>query len=92
MAVTESMGDIVDRTSEHLAPSDRMITLTRRRLINAVRGFTEEGTLPAMLDNPGLCLGARGGDLVAPQSRDWLDVYAENLADAPRPGLRQAAE
>jgi phthalate 4,5-dioxygenase oxygenase subunit len=92
MAVTESMGAISDRTLEHLAPSDRMITLTRRRLINTVRAFVDEGVLPAVIDNPGLSLGARGGDLVAPESRDWLDVYDENLAGAPRPGLRQAAE
>ena len=69
-----------------------MITLTRRRLINTVRAFVDEGVLPAVIDNPGLSLGARGGDLVAPESRDWLDVYDENLAGAPRPGLRQAAE
>ena len=30
-AITESMGDIVDHDFEHLAPSDQMITRTRRR-------------------------------------------------------------
>src|SRR6266436_5359370 len=34
-AVTESMGEISDRTLENLAPSDRMIVLTRRRLVAA---------------------------------------------------------
>jgi len=36
-AITESMGPIVDHTFEHLAPSDRMITHTRRRLLMAAR-------------------------------------------------------
>jgi hypothetical protein len=93
MAVTESMGAIVDRGREHLAPSDRMITLTRRRLLGVVRQFSDEGVLPAMVDNPAVCREARGGDLIAPTSRDWLEVYAENLAKAPRaPVLLQAAE
>ncbi len=93
MAVTESMGAIADRTLEHLAPSDRMITLTRRRLIGLVRDHATQGALPAMIDNPGLCREARSGDLVAPVTRDWLDVYAENLATAPRAStLLQAAE
>ncbi len=39
MAMTESMGAIVDRTIEHLAPTDRMITMTRRRLLKAARAF-----------------------------------------------------
>jgi hypothetical protein len=92
MAVTESMGDIVDRTMEHLAPSDRMITLTRRRLLGALRDHAA-GVMPAMLDDPALCRDARGGDLVAPVEADWLEIYAENLATAPRTGaLPQAAE
>jgi hypothetical protein len=32
-AITESMGEIVDHSFEHLAPSDQMITRTRRRLL-----------------------------------------------------------
>ena len=45
-AVTESMGDISDRTLEHLAPSDRMIVMTRRRLLDAVRALHDNGTVP----------------------------------------------
>jgi phenylpropionate dioxygenase-like ring-hydroxylating dioxygenase large terminal subunit len=33
-AITESMGPIVDHAFEHLAPSDQMITHTRRRLLH----------------------------------------------------------
>jgi phenylpropionate dioxygenase-like ring-hydroxylating dioxygenase large terminal subunit len=93
MAVTESMGPIAERQLEHLAPSDRMITLTRRRLIVAAQEFAESGKLPAVLDDPMLCRDARSGDFVAPSTVDWLDAYAEALAAAPRaPAFQRAAE
>ena len=38
-AVTESMGPITDHAFEHLAPSDRMIARTRRRLLKAARAL-----------------------------------------------------
>ncbi|HEX4114003.1 MAG TPA: Rieske 2Fe-2S domain-containing protein, partial [Stellaceae bacterium] len=38
--MTESMGPVVDHSLEHLAPSDAMIGVTRRRLLQAVRDFT----------------------------------------------------
>ena len=45
-AVTESMGPITDHCFEHLAPSDQMVTRTRRRLLMAARALRENGTLP----------------------------------------------
>ena len=45
-AITESMGEIVDHTLEHLAPSDQMITRTRRRLLMAARALRDQGTSP----------------------------------------------
>jgi len=51
-AVTESMGDISDRTLENLAPSDRMIVMTRRRLLDAVRALQDKGTVPPGVDDP----------------------------------------
>ena len=36
-AITESMGPVTDHAFEHLAPSDQMITRTRRRLLMAAR-------------------------------------------------------
>ncbi len=41
LAVQESMGPIVDHEWEHLAPSDQMITRTRRRLLMAARALRE---------------------------------------------------
>ena len=45
-AITESMGGIVDHALEHLAPSDQMITRTRRRLLMAARALRDKGVLP----------------------------------------------
>src|SRR6202012_6277249 len=51
-AITESMGEIVDHSFEHLAPSDQMITRTRRRLLMAARALRDAGTVPPGVDTP----------------------------------------
>ena len=50
-AITESMGPIVDHGFEHLAPSDQMITRTRRRLLLAARAL-RDGPVPPGVDAP----------------------------------------
>jgi phthalate 4,5-dioxygenase len=84
-AVTESMGDITDHTFEHLAPSDRMITQTRRRLLLAARALRENGTAPPASTDPTVCLGARGGEFLAPQELGWEDAYQYALGDIADP-------
>jgi phenylpropionate dioxygenase-like ring-hydroxylating dioxygenase large terminal subunit len=92
-ACVESMGDVVDRSLEHLAPSDRMISMTRQRIINAAKEYAASGTLPPTAANPEICRGARGGAFIAPVSMDWLEAYAKNLREIELPGqVRQAAE
>jgi len=93
-AITESMGAITDHGFEHLAPSDRMITQTRRRLLRAARALAETGAPPPASENSSVCLGARGGEFLAPSRLAWPDAYAfalEGIAD-PTGRLRQAAE
>jgi phthalate 4,5-dioxygenase oxygenase subunit len=90
--VTESMGTISDRTLEHLAPSDRMITLTRRRLLDAARALRDNGTAPPLVDNPQAGTIARSGDLIAPAEQRWLDAYEQTLAEALHPGFAEAAD
>ena len=51
-AVTESMGPISDHDFEHLGPSDRMITRTRRRLLRAARALKKDGAVPPGVDDP----------------------------------------
>ena len=99
-AAVECMGDIVDRSLEHLAPSDRMIAITRKRALEACQKFAKDGTVPPLVDNQDACRRARGGAFVAPVEQDWLDAYAEKLQSAKSPidlldrnyRLAQAAE
>jgi phthalate 4,5-dioxygenase oxygenase subunit len=84
-AMIECMGEVVDRSLEHLAPSDRMIAITRKRLLQAAQELLAEKKVPATVDNPDIYLGARGGAFVAPVEQDWLDAYAEKLQTAKSP-------
>jgi phthalate 4,5-dioxygenase len=81
-----------DRTLEHLAPSDRMITMTRRRLIEAARALRDHGTVPPLVDNPEISGNARSGDLFAPTGQSWLEAYEQTLGQASHPKYSQAAE
>ena len=85
---------IVDRGFENLAASDRMIAITRRRIIAAAQAHQKDGSVPATVDRPDLARGARGGSFVCSDKIDWLDAYAEELRKAQSPAgfLLQAAE
>ncbi|MEO5773710.1 MAG: Rieske 2Fe-2S domain-containing protein [Sphingomicrobium sp.] len=76
-AITESMGPIVDRTREHLGTSDRMITLTRRRLIRVAVALRDQGARPPGADESEVFHNVRAGFAVLPKERDWLDFYNE---------------
>jgi phthalate 4,5-dioxygenase oxygenase subunit len=91
-AVTESMGAIADRTLEHLAPSDRMITMTRRRLLDAVRALRDNGTVPPLVDDPRISSSARSGELIAPAGQPWLEAYEQTLGQALHPKFSEAAD
>jgi phthalate 4,5-dioxygenase len=91
-AATESMGDITDRTFEHLAPSDRMIIVTRRLLLDAARALRDNGTVPPLVDDPERSAGVRSGELIAPSSQSWLDAYEQTLGQALHPALPEAAD
>ena len=87
--VTESMGPIVDRTFEHLAPSDIMITRVRHQLVRAAAEFEASGKLPPCAADPAIFASARGGFFVEKDSVAWLDAYRDQMAAAP---LRLAGE
>ena len=84
-AVTESMGAVLDHAFEHLAPSDQMITRTRRRLLMAARALRDNGLPPPGADNVDVFCDARGGYFVSDDSCGWQDAYAGQLALAWRP-------
>jgi phenylpropionate dioxygenase-like ring-hydroxylating dioxygenase large terminal subunit len=83
-AITESMGPIVDHTLEHLAPSDQMITRTRRRLLMAARALRDRGTLPPGVENADVYRQARAGYFVTDDESPWPELYARQLAAAVR--------
>jgi hypothetical protein len=84
-AAVECMGEIVDRSLEHLAPSDRMIAITRKRVLEACQKFMKDKVVPPLVDDQDLCRGARGGSFIASAQLDWLDAYAEKLQTAKSP-------
>jgi len=86
-AITESMGHIVDHDFEHLAPSDQMITHTRRRLLMAARALRDEGVLPPGVEDAEVYRGARSGYLFSDDTTPWQDLYARQLAASLRPAL-----
>ena len=91
-AITESMGPITDHGFEHLAPSDQMITRTRRRLLIAARALRDQGILPPGVENADVFRGARSGYFVSDDKSPWQEIYATQLAaSAPRPRRRRTS-
>ncbi len=90
-AITESMGPVTDHLFEHLAPSDKMIMATRRRLLKAARALAKDGTLPPGVDDPEIMYAVRSGDFVTESRLGWREAYDAQMRAAFRP-LRQAAE
>lgn len=86
-AVTESMGGIVDHDLEHLAPSDLMITRTRRRILIALRALRDKGELPPGADDASVYRAARGGYMLTDglDHKAWRSVYDTELAAAVHP-------
>jgi hypothetical protein len=84
-AITESMGPIVDHAREHLAPSDQMITRTRRRLLMAARALRTSGVVPPGAEDAEVYRGARSGYFISEGASPWQEVYARQLAASVRP-------
>ncbi len=93
-AVQESMGEILDRTLEHLAPSDSMITRVRRQMIRMATQHAKDGSLPPSVDRADLYANVRGGQMVAPTDADWIDAYKREIDANPwqNVGRKAAAE
>jgi hypothetical protein len=72
MAMTESMGAIMDRTNEHLGTSDSMIIKARRRWLAAAKALRDHGIVPPGVDEPAL-YRQRSGEIILPRSADWWD-------------------
>jgi phenylpropionate dioxygenase-like ring-hydroxylating dioxygenase large terminal subunit len=79
MAVTESMGPIVDHDLENLAQSDLLVVRTRRKMLDAMRRWEKERKLPDVLDKPESYSSRWSGHVIAPNSQDMAEVYDNNI-------------
>jgi phthalate 4,5-dioxygenase oxygenase subunit len=87
-ACQESMGEVCDRTAEHLGSSDSGIIRARRRLMNAARALREQGTPAPGATQPG-AYRIRSASVVLPRAGSWIDDSAP-FREA-RPGENVAA-
>ena len=72
-AITESMGEIIDRTQEHLGSSDAMVIRTRRRVISAAKALRDAGTVPPGVDDPTV-YRCRSGGVILPRDASWREA------------------
>ncbi|HEV7661884.1 MAG TPA: Rieske 2Fe-2S domain-containing protein [Chloroflexota bacterium] len=72
-AIQETMGAILDRSIEHLGSADAMIIRVRRKLLETVRAYKDESTLPPGLDQPE-AYRRRGVQLTLPNGANWLEA------------------
>ncbi len=80
LAITESMGALLDRSAEHLGTSDVMVIRVRRRLTAAARALREYGETPPGADNP-VVYRTRSGSVFLPKDVDWV-AATEDLREA----------
>jgi len=81
IAMTEGMGHLYDRTRENLGRSDRLLVLTRRRLIEAAEALQGGAEPPGM--NP-KDYRQRPISLVLPRNvASWTDAVAEAIDTRP---------
>jgi phthalate 4,5-dioxygenase oxygenase subunit len=78
-AMVESMGDIYDRTNEHLGTSDTTVIQVRRRLVQAAKDLRENGTTPPGVDNPEW-YGFRSVSGTLPKGHSWVEGFGEWMA------------
>jgi hypothetical protein len=76
MAMTETMGKIMDRSHEHLGTTDQMIIRTRRHYIAAAKALRDQGITPPGVDQPEL-YRQRFGQVILPRDADWWEATKE---------------
>jgi phenylpropionate dioxygenase-like ring-hydroxylating dioxygenase large terminal subunit len=79
LAVQESMGEVCDRTTEHLGSADLAVIAMRRRLLEAVHALSERGEVPYEARNAD-AYRVRSAALVLPRDVEWHDGAASALA------------
>lgn len=91
MAMTISMGAIMDRPHEHLGTTDAMIIQSRQRLLRSAVALREQGTPPPTVEQPDLCR-VRSCSAILPEGVDWQTALEDwHLARTTRILPSQAA-
>jgi hypothetical protein len=80
LAITESMGPLLDRSAEHLGTSDVMVIRVRRRLMAAALALRDSGEIPPGAESPSV-YHARSGSVFLPKGADWI-AATEDLRKA----------
>lgn len=78
LAMTESMGTIMDRTREHLGTSDAAIIQMRRCILNAAKALRSDGATPPGVDNPD-CYAVHSASAVLPRGADWVSATRDAI-------------
>ncbi len=81
-AVQESMGPIVDRSTENLGQSDLAVIHYRRLMLDAVEKFMTDGTLPPGLSEPVDFGKLKSAEAIVPLEADWTAVADGTLGKA----------
>ncbi|MFM1813638.1 MAG: hypothetical protein RLZ98_333 [Pseudomonadota bacterium] len=73
-AVQESMGPIIDRSTENLGQSDLAVVHFRRLMLDAVERFESTGELPPGLRDPVDFSALKSAEAIVPHDVDWRVV------------------
>ena len=92
VAMTESMGPVMNRTKEHLGTTDAAIIQMRRVILRSAHALREFGTVPAGVDDPSV-FRVRSATAILPRATNWLEetqralraTNDEPVLSAPRP-------
>jgi phthalate 4,5-dioxygenase len=92
-AIAGTMGPIMDRTFENLAPSDVMIARMRHRLLRLIDALAnDKATKLPGVDDPGAYRGHRAGNFIAPAGKPFREAYEEMMRLHANAAPRWAAE
>jgi hypothetical protein len=75
------MGPIVDRSKEHLVPTDTGIIMARQRLLRAVKDFMENGVTPPGVDPSHQMV--RSASIILPPGQPFTEGAREALIARP---------
>jgi phthalate 4,5-dioxygenase len=92
-AIAGTMGPIMDRTFENLAPSDAMIARMRRKLLNLADAVAKDkaAKLPGV-DDASVYRGHRAGNFIAPAGKPFRAAYEDEMRRYAKSAPRWAAE